>query len=41
LYDLDVLLGEGKTYKLNGIDYAFNRIEEIQLMLSERAYVEE
>lgn len=41
VYDPDVRLEEGKTYKLNGIDYAFDRYEEIQLLLGEGAYVEE
>ncbi|WP_411963776.1 hypothetical protein [Haloferax sp. YSMS24] len=41
VYDPDVRLEEGKTYKLNGTDYAYEPFEEIQLKLNEGAFVEE
>ena len=41
MYDPDIRLEEGETYKLNGIDYAFEPREEIQLYLDEDPYVEE
>ena len=41
VYDPDVRLEEGKTYKLNGIDYAYEPREEIQLFLDNDPFVEE
>lgn len=41
VYDPDVRLEKGTTYKLNGTDYAYDPLEEIQLKLTKGAYVEE
>lgn len=41
IHDPDVRLKEGKTYKLNGIDYAYERFEEVQLLLDNDPFVEE
>lgn len=40
VYDPDIKLEKGTRYKLNGCDYAYDPLEEIQLLLGEDAYVE-
>ncbi len=40
VYDPDIKLEKGTRYKLNGYDHAYERFEEIQLLLGEDAYVE-
>lgn len=40
VYDPDIKLEKGVRYKLNGYDHAYDRYEEIQLLLDEGAYVE-
>jgi hypothetical protein len=41
VYDSNLKLEAGTTYKLNGIDYAYEPYEQIQLRLDDGAYVEE
>jgi hypothetical protein len=40
VYDPDVRLEKGTRYKMNGFDHAYDRYNEIQLLLGEGAYVE-
>lgn len=41
VYDPDVRLDKGKVYILNGRDHAYEKREEIQLLLGENPYVKE
>jgi len=39
VYDSDIRLEKGGYYVMNGTDYAYDPLEEIQLILGEGAYV--
>lgn len=41
VFDPNIRLEEWTTYKLNGTDYAYEPLEEIQLKLNKGAYVED
>ena len=39
VYDPDIRLEKGDYYVLNGIDYAYDPLEEIQLLIGEDGYI--
>jgi hypothetical protein len=39
VYDPDIRLEKGDYYVMNGIDYAYDPLEEIQLLIGEDGYI--